>query len=138
MLSTVVLNVYFSGIPSLQKCRFLNKGKCNKYLQNYSKIYIIGSVSYVGLCTYTLIKTTAFFKNGTLVLLRLKVLFSSSLFFALREKAPNYLLIKVKHITTNSNKVLIDFTHNFAHLAPGTLSVKSFFPVFDHPGMYHF
>ena len=65
-------------------------------------------------------------KNGTPMLIRLKVAFSSSLFLQSGLKSLNYLLIKVNSFATNSNKVLIYFTHNFAHLVPALLSVKSF------------
>ena len=68
----------------------------------------------------------AFIKNGTLMLIRPKVPFPSSLFFAIRVKKPQITFSSRSHsFATNSNKSF-DFTHNFAHLALGSLSVKSF------------
>ena len=60
-------------------------------------------------------------------------LFLSSLVFAIRilkkPKSPSHQGFKE---FCKNFKVLIDFTHNFAYLAPGSLSLKSF-PVFYHP-----
>ena len=68
-----------------------------------------------------------------LILIRLKIPFSSSLFFAIRVKKLQLTFSSwLNSFATNSNKVLIDFTHNFAHSGPGFLSVKVF-PIFDHP-----
>ena len=69
-----------------------------------------------------------FIKNGAPLLIRLKVLFSSSLFFAIRvKKLQCTFSSRLNSFATNSNKVLINFTHNFAHSAPVSLSVKKFF-----------
>ena len=70
----------------------------------------------------------AFIKNGTPLLIRLKVPFSSSLFLAIRvKKLQCTFSSRLNSFAMNSNKVLIDFTQNFAHSAPVSLSVKKFF-----------
>ena len=71
----------------------------------------------------------AFIKNETPLLIRLKVPFSSSLFLAIRiKKLQITFSSRLTSFSTNSNKVWIDFTHNFAHSAPSLLSEKCFFP----------
>ena len=71
--------------------------------------------------------SVAFIKNGTPIQIRLKVPFSSNLFFTIRVKKLQITFSsRLNSFSTNSNKVLIDFTHNFAHSAPGSLLVKSF------------
>ena len=69
--------------------------------------------------------------------IRLKVPFSSSLFFAIRVKKLQITFpSRLNSFATNSNKVLIAFTHNFALSALVSLSVKSFSRI--RPSGYHF
>ena len=66
------------------------------------------------------------------MLIRLNVPFSSSLFFVIRVKQLKITFSsRLNSFSTNSNKVLIDFTHYFAHSALGSLLVKSL----QHPGI---
>ena len=69
--------------------------------------------------------TLVFIKNGTQLLIRLKVPFSSSLFLAIRvKKLQMTFSSRLTSFSTNSNKVWIDFTHNLTHSAPCLLSKK--------------
>ena len=69
----------------------------------------------------------AFNKNETPLLIRLKVPFPSSLFLAVRVKKLQITFSsRLTSFSTNSNKVWIDFTHNFVQSAPGLLSEKCF------------
>ena len=62
----------------------------------------------------------AFIKNETWLLIGFKVPISSSLFLAIRVK-------KLQIACSSRLTSLIDFTHNFAHSAPGLPLEKMFF-----------